>query len=288
MDNDLKNKICVVIGGTRGIGFTLAVELYRKGAFVIIAGRNLKVARSVASEIDKLETRLIGVKLDVNNESLLKKEINKIFNKYKRIDVLINASGIFEPFGIFEKTNFTEHIKVIETNLLGTMRICHTVLPHMKKRNYGRIILFSGGGVGGDQPLTHATSYYTSKGAVAIFTEVIANENEKYNITVNAVLPGQILTDSTRATFRLSKSKLGPVLGKATQVLKQTGGNSILPLTKLVLFLLSDKGKKISGRLLSARWDDLSEGKNELDANIYKMRRIEGRVYKEIKKGEQE
>ena len=185
--NFFKNKVCLVVGGTKGIGLELAIDVYKKGATLIIGGRHLKTIKDAITAIDKSSEKVFGVKIDIKNDLSVKLVLKKLLKRFKKIDFIINTAGIFEPFGPFEKVNFLNHKEVININLLGAMRICHAVLPSMKVNNFGRIILFSGGGIGGDNPLIHASSYYTSKGAIAIFTEVLGKELENSGVTINAI-----------------------------------------------------------------------------------------------------
>lgn len=278
----MRNKVCLITGGSRGIGFEVAKELSSSEFKVIICGRSIAQVKHAVLEIDPTGRGVVGYSADIAREKDVKNLVKKIKEKFKRIDVLINAAGIFEPFGTFESIPLKKHAKTIEINLIGAMNICHKVIPLMKKQKFGRIILFSGGGVGGETPLTNASSYFTSKAAIAVFAEVLATELEPFNVTVNAILPGQILTKSTKATFKLTDETLGPVLSKATRELEKTGGGSTQPAINLIKFLISEKTRHISGRLLSARWDDPKILEKSLNPERYKLRRIEGKIYKKV------
>lgn len=268
-----KSSVCVVVGGTRGIGFDIAQGLWKGGAIVVICGRSQKKADEAAKKIDKDTSRVFAFKADVRREIDIKRMVRNVVSKLSRIDVLINCAGIFSPFGQFESIPFKKNVEPIEINLIGSMRCLYYIIPQMKKQSFGRIILFSGGGIGGNKPLTNATSYYTSKGAVAILAEVLATELASFNITINAILPGQILTDSTRATFKLSDNQLGPILSQATRELQKSGGHSTIQVIKLINFIISDKTNRLSGKLLSARWDKLKDLSGKIPADYYVLRR---------------
>lgn len=274
------SKVIIVIGGTGGIGFSISETLHKKRYLVYLVGRDKKLAVTQAKKIGKA---VVPESADVLDEKSLTILFNLVRKKNKRIDAVINLAGVFEPFGEFEKIKLEEHKKVVDVNLFGGFNVVHNILPIFKKQGFGKIILFSGGGIGGDIPLVNAASYFTSKGAVSIFTEVLGKEVEKYNIQINAVLPGQILTKSTKKTFKISGEKLGSVLGPVTQSLKGTGGNSIKPALSLIDFLLSDESNHITGRTLSAKWDSLDILENEIADERFKLRRIDGKVYKKIK-----
>ncbi len=262
-----KQKVCLISGGSSGIGLAIAQSLKNNGYEVISFSKSKKVIA------------------DVTNDKDISRVVNYTLKKFGRIDVLINAAGVFEPFGNFEEVPFKSHLKPLEINLFGTMRVCHFVIPIMKKNKFGRIINFSGGGVGGDIIPVNSSSYFTSKAAIAVFTEILAYELQKFNITVNAILPGQILTKSTKKTLNLSKEQLGPVLWEATQNLKKTGGGSTEPAINLINFLISEKASHVSGKLLSAKWDSVDKlmDLKKQDADYkYTLRRIEGNLYKKV------
>lgn len=269
-----KSKICVIVGGTRGIGFAIAQGLWQDGAIVVICGRSSKKANEAAKKIDKDRSRVFGLKANLRQDADIKRLVKSVVSKFNRIDVLVNCAGIFKPFGQFESIPFKENIEPIEINLIGSMRCLYHIIPQMKKQSFGRIILFSGGGIGGNKPLTNASSYYTSKGAVGILAEVLATELTSFNVTINAILPGQILTDSTRATFNLSDNQLGPILSQATRELQKSGGHSTSQVIKLVNFIISDKANHLSGKLLSARWDKLEDLSRKIPTDQYVLRRI--------------
>lgn len=275
--------ICVVVGGTRGIGYEIAKQFFTQGHSVIIGGRNKKNAIKNARQIDPTGKFLVGESLDVTVESSCQKFIKRVSKKFKRVDVLIITAGVFGPFGQFDQVRLNRHLETVTINLIGVMRLCHLVIPIMKKNKFGKIILFSGGGIGGNIPLANASSYYTSKGAIAFFAEVLSEELKLSNITVNAILPGQILTDLTKETFKISSKILGPVLTRARDNLRKTGGNSVIPVINLVKFLISKDGSHISGRLLSAKWDSIIELKRELPPQKYKLRRLDGKNYRQVK-----
>ncbi len=270
METDLKNQITVVIGGTKGIGYALASDLANLGATVCVCSRSG----------DSFEQKnLYSYKVDITNSLQVELFFKKIIKKFGRVDVLINAAGVFKPFGLLEEVSLKEHFRTLDINLLGSFRSCYFAIPFMKKQKHGRIILFSGGGVGGEVPLASASSYFVSKVAIASLVEVLSEELSPFNITINAILPGQILTNSTKATFKLSKKKLGSVLFEATKNLQKSGGNSMDSAISLIRFLLSKKGESLTGRLLSAKWDDLKNLEKNLPNEMFKLRRIEGKNY---------
>lgn len=280
---NMNSKVVVVIGGTGGIGFSICKRLFEKGYTVYLLGRSKREAAKKTRIIDNKGELVFAEAVNVLQEEELEEFFKKVIKKHKSIHAVLNLAGIFEPFGEFEKLKLSEHKRVIEVNLFGSFNVVHKILPVFKKQNYGKIILFSGGGVGGDMPLVNASSYFTSKAAVSVFTEVLAKEVEGSGIQINAVLPGQILTKSTKKTFKISRKKLGSVLGPATENLLHTGGSPVIKVVDLVEFLISEKSNHITGRTLSAKWDNLKALSKSIREEHYKMRRIDGNIYKKVK-----
>lgn len=272
-------KVALVTGGSRGIGLAIARSLYQQDYQVVVCSRNKTEIKKAALEIDPSGKRVMGIKVDVSREKDVKRLFRTTIKKFSRVDILINNAGVFWPFGQFEKTYFAQNRTTIEINLIGTMLCCYHAIPHMKKHRWGRIINFSGGGIGGDIALQNAVSYFTSKGAIVYFTECLATELEPFGITVNTVLPGQILTDATKKILKTPENKLGPVLKAAKNKLISTGGQRVEPVLKLINYLLTTKAKNLTGRLLSARWDDLNVLSESANRNLFKIRRIDEKRY---------
>jgi len=284
MVKQLVDKVCIVAGGTKGIGFAIAKNFVERGAYVYICGRSDLQAKKAALKIDPRGEFAFGMGVDVIKQIEIESFVNKIINRFHRIDVLVNTAGIFAPFGLFEKIPIEEIMKNVDVNLGGSMRLSHEVIPFMKKHKFGRIILFSGGGIGGDIPLENASAYYTSKGGLTCLTEALAAELKNYNITVNAILPGQILTQMTKSTFKYSDEQLGPVLSKFTKNLKLMRGQRLEPVINLVNFLVSRKASHVNGKLLSARWDSIPKLAEELPSSEYTLRRIKKGLYEKVVK----
>lgn len=283
-DRKTENKVCVVVGGSRGIGLAVAKALCNSECTVVITGRTSTTVTKVLGQFNKPKDKVSSLLMDVTNDNSTRRTISRIIKRFGRIDVLVVSAGVFKPFGAFDSVSLKDSIGAIETNLIGTMRCVYYAIRYMKKQKYGRVILFSGGGIGGDVALVNAASYFTSKGAITVFVEVLASELAQFNITVNAILPGQILTDLTKELFDVSDKQLGPVLVNAKESLAKTGGSSTEQAVELIKFLISDRANGVTGRLLSAKWDKVEDLAQKLPDERYKLRRIEGKIYKRVKR----
>src|SRR5208282_1491936 len=171
----------------------------------------------------------------------------------------------------------------IETNLMGTVFSIRAVLPRMLERRKGVIVNFSGGGA--VQPLPRFSAYGASKAAVVRLTETLAEEVAESGVRINAIAPGavnsRLLDQVLAAGERAGVSFYAKALEQKAQ-----GGTPPERAAELALFLASAEGKEVSGRLISAVWDDwksLPGRAGELRSSaLFTLRRIDGRQFREV------
>jgi len=283
LNENLKGKVVVITGGGQGIGKNLAINFAKNEATVIICSRTKEDVDLTTAEIRKFNEKCQGFPVDVSNLSEIKKFFAHIQEEHKKIDVLINCAGIYGTIGPLEKNDMEIWKKTLEINVLGTVNCMHTVIPMMKENKSGKIINLCGGGVGSDKIKPNFSAYNTSKSAVAILTESIANELKALNIQVNAVSPGAV---NTRLLDQLLAA--GELAGKErideSKKQKEEGGTPPEKTSELCLFLATEKSNLISGKLISAVWDNYREfSEEELNSSLYTLRRIDNFQFKQIK-----
>ena len=249
---ELPNRVCVVAGASGAIGVAIARRLYAEGAHLAITYRTVK-PQKLCEELSQGPGRTACYELDVTDCKQVQTVIQQIRTDFAGIDVLVNCTGIQGPIGPLETLDMPEWARTIETNLLGSVYLARAVLPYMKERGRGKIILFSGGGAAYGRP--YFTAYSSSKAAVVRFAESLALELEATDIQVNTVAPGPVrsrMWDEMRAAGRAG----GPKLEEELTRMQETGGVSPDRAAGLVAFLASAKSNRLTGRLLSAVWDD--------------------------------
>jgi len=271
-----EDKKVIVTGGAGGIGGVVAGGFLSEGAQVLVLDINKKELKAKCKELRKISPRISGLAVDVSDKKQVKKTAIFIKNKFAgRIDVLVNAAGIYGPIGKFEEADLDFWRKTIEVNLVGTVNMCALVIPFMKKVRRGKIINFSGGG---DGPSPRFTAYGSSKAAVLRFTESVADELSKYNIYVNAVSPGPVNTRFLDERLRAGIHKVGKDFYLASKKQKREGGVSPTKVRDLILFLSSEKPKTLTGKMISAihdDWENIPKHLNILNkTDIYNTRRI--------------
>ena len=249
---ELPNSVCVVAGASGAIGAAIARRLYAEGAHLAITYRTVK-PQKLCEELSQGPGRTACYELDVTDCKHVQTVIQQIRTDFSGIDVLVNCTGIQGPIGPLETLDMPEWARTIESNLLGSVYLARAVLPYMKERGRGKIILFSGGGAAYGRP--YFTAYSSSKAAVVRFAESLALELEATDIQVNTVAPGPVrsrMWDEMRAAGQAG----GPKLGEELKHMEETGGVSPDRAAGLVAFLASARSNRLTGRLLSAVWDD--------------------------------
>ena len=205
----LTNKIAVVTGGSRGIGFAVARTLLAEGVRVSITGRR---ADDLAGARDKLETspagRLETFTADVRRYADMERVIAGTVSQFGGLDILVNNAGV----GIFATVvDLTpqQWADVIDTNLTGVYNACHAALPVLRQRGGGAIINISS--LAGANPFAGGAAYCASKSGLNAFSEALMQEVRYDNIRVSYVMPGSVATRFTASDeSRGAEWKLAP------------------------------------------------------------------------------
>lgn len=201
-------KVVLVTGASSGIGLAVTSHLYKKGFIVYGGARSYK---EESTEKDEQENKgvLHKVYLDVTDEQSVEILVRKIIQREGRLDVLVNCAAIL-ILGSVEEITMEEFRKVLDTNLLGTLRMCKHVLPLMRERKKGLIINFSSGAALVGIPFQSA--YCSSKSAIEGFSEALRWEVKNHGVDVVLVEPGDTKSGSKdyRMHAKKSDSKQSP------------------------------------------------------------------------------
>ena len=191
----MANKIALVTGSNRGIGFTVVKQLLEKGFTTILTARDSADGKKATEKlIDKGDLHFH--QLDVNDAESIAEIKQRILEKFGRLDVLINNAGINYDSEERASTVDLENVKhTIETNLFGPWRMCQAFVPLMKENGYGRIVNVSSGAGAMNEMSAGTPAYSTSKTALNVLTIKLAKELEGTGILVNSVCPGWVRTD---------------------------------------------------------------------------------------------
>lgn len=279
----LKNKVFIITGGARGIGFEIYRSCIQEGAFAVICSRSKEEIDEAIKKVDPLTLRTIGIKADVSVIADVKKLIGTTVKQFGSIDVLVNNAGIYGPIGPFETNTIHEWAQTMSVNLSGTVNCCKIVLPIMKKNKSGKIINLAGAGIGGSKPLARFSAYYTSKMAIAGFTEVLGAEVVDDNIQINCISPGAVNTKFTDILLENGIEKVGKSMYEQTIKQKESGGDDPALAAKMVMFLASTKADHVNGKIISCKWDSIKKlsNKDYVKNNLYNLRRIDNTFFYE-------
>jgi NAD(P)-dependent dehydrogenase (short-subunit alcohol dehydrogenase family) len=278
----LSQQTVVITGAGRGIGEAVAHAFAKAGANLLLVARTQCEVERVARETAARGVTSVPLASDVSKRCDVEKMLAVALEKLGGIDVLVNAAGIYGPIGSFVDSNLDHWTVAMQTNLMGTVFTMHAVLPHMLVRRKGAVINFSGGGA--VQPLPRFSAYGTSKAAVVRLTETVAEEVKDTGVRINAIAPGAVNTRLLDEVLAAGESAGRSFYAKALEQ-KEKGGTPPERAAELAVFLASPAAQKITGRLISAVWDDwksLPQHEGELEGSaLFTLRRIDGRQFRE-------
>lgn len=187
----LKDKKAIVTGAGQGIGRSIALKLAKEGADVVIAEMNSETGAQTAKEVENLGRKGLFIAVDVANRRQVQSMVDHVLGALKRIDILVNNAG-FDRGATLLKVKEEDWDAVLGVHLKGTLNCIQAVTPHMIENQYGKIVNISSiyGRTGG----MAAISYSSAKAGIIGMTRSVARELGRYQINVNMVLPGLILT----------------------------------------------------------------------------------------------
>jgi len=187
----LKDKKAIVTGAGQGIGRSIALKMAQEGADVVIAEMNPDSGTQTAKEVEALGRKALSVSLDVANQKQVQAMMDQVLKAWKRIDILVNNAGFDRP-GNLLKVREEDWDAVMGVHLKGTLNCIQALAPHMIENGYGKIINLSS--VWGKRGAVSEISYSSAKAGIIGLTKSVARELGRYQINVNAILPGLILT----------------------------------------------------------------------------------------------
>jgi len=252
---DLAGKTGVVIGGTSGIGLTLAKGLAEAGADVIPTGRRENLVASAAESVRKIGKRSLVKTADVTDRASLQALLDLVIKEFGKVDFLFNCAGTTKRTPTLQVED-SEWQHIFETNLNGTLRACQVFGAHMLERKQGRIVNIAS--LSSFVSLYEVAAYSASKSAVASLTKSLAIEWAKHGVCVNAIAPGVFRTDLNSALLD------GTPRGK--EFLMRTPMGRFGQLNELIgaaVFLASDSASFVTGTLITVDGGFLASGVNQ-------------------------
>ncbi len=241
MDLGLKDKVAIVTGGSRGIGAAIAIELAREGVDVAINYRKSEEqAKQVKETIESLGRRCLPIKADTSSFQDAQNMVKKVLDEFGRLDILVNNAGVNWD-GVVWKMTEEQWDTVININLKGYFNYIRACAPIFKEQRSGKIINLTS--INGLRGKFGQSNYSAAKAGIIGLTKAVARELGKYNVNVNAVAPGMIMTEMYETVPEEVKQKALEeiVLGRAGDPRE---------VAWVVVFLASDRARHITGEVI--------------------------------------
>jgi NAD(P)-dependent dehydrogenase (short-subunit alcohol dehydrogenase family) len=251
---DLSGRNAIVVGGTSGIGRSLALGLADAGANVVSIGRREALVNEVADEIEQRGRQTLRMAADVNDPAALERVRVQMVERLGSIDILVCAAGITKRVPTLDMAD-DDWRRIIDTNVTGVLRSCQVFGREMIARKSGRIITIAS--LSSFVGLFEVAAYVASKSAVAGLTRALAVEWAPFNVTVNAIAPGVFRTDMNSA---LLESPRGQEFLTRTPM-KRFG--RIEELVGAAVFLASEASSFVTGHVLAVDGGFLASGVNQ-------------------------
>ncbi len=238
----LAGKVAVVTGGSRGIGRAIAMEFARAGADVVVASRKLDACTAVVQEIEKLGRKGLAVSAHTGKVDQLERLVDEALKHFGKIDILVNNAGTNPHFGATMDIEKAAWDKTFEVNVDGVFLLTQFAF-HKWMRDHGGVVI-NMASVAGLRPAPMTGTYSVTKAALIMLTEVLAAELGSYNIRVNAIAPGFIRTDMSKAIWTSDmfkeQIKMVPIsrLGETDDIVS------------IALYLASDASSFVTGETI--------------------------------------
>ncbi|MFI8687817.1 3-hydroxybutyrate dehydrogenase [Rossellomorea sp. NPDC077527] len=246
----VENKVVVITGSASGIGFELGKSYAENGSKVVLTDLNEEGVKKAAENLKELGYEAIGLKADVTSEEDIKNMIDKAYQQYGRIDVLVNNAGLqhVSPIEEFPTAKFELMIKIMLT--APFIAIKH-VLPIMKEQKFGRIINVSS--INGLVGFAGKAAYNSAKHGVIGLTKVAALESAPYGVTVNSICPGYVDTPLVRGQLKdIATTRNVPFEKVLEEVIyplvPQKRLLDVSEIADYAMFLSSDQAKSVTGQ----------------------------------------
>jgi len=274
-----KKKIRIIIFGASGsIGSYLVKEYMSQNSELLLFVKNLKSKKKIINKLKfQSSAKIIIDQLNFTNFSSITKKINKHKSFVKNSDIIINATGSLGEIKNVLNINFKKFKNTMDINFFSNLILLQNLSKFIKNNKNLLIIFFSGGGVTSYRK--NFGTYSISKLSLVKLIETVSNEINNKNVRINAIAPGIIQSKMINITINNRKLVSKKEIKKIERDIKYSN-HALKKLFKVINFLRSNKGKQITGKLISSKWDNIETwNKNKIkkliNKDLYNVRRIQ-------------
>jgi len=233
----LKDKRAIVTGAGQGIGRSIALKMAQEGADVVIAEMNPDTGNQTKKEVEALGRKALSFPVDVADQKQVRGMVEEVLKIWGKIDILVNNAG-FDRGATLLKVKEEDWDAVLGVHLKGTFNCIQAVAPHMVENGYGKIVNISS--VWGKSGAISEISYSAAKAGIIGLTKSVARELGRYQVNVNVVLPGLILTPTVS---KMAEKYLNMII--EITPLRRAGKSE--EVANVVVFLASDEASFMTG-----------------------------------------
>jgi len=191
-------QVGIVTGGAKGIGKAVAERLASEGAAITIFDNDQGAMVEMCAQAGQRGHSIDALRVDITDEAAVQSAIAEVAGRQGRLDLLVNSAGIIGPNGVkIHEVSLADYKKTLDVNLVGSFLVTKHAIPHMLKRNYGRILLIAS--VAGKEGNPKMVSYSSSKGGVIALARAVAKEYADSGITINSLCPATVMTPMVEA-----------------------------------------------------------------------------------------
>lgn len=242
----LDGRVAFVTGAGRGIGAATALRLAEDGARIVLADIDSEGCQQVAADIEKAGSQALAVSCDVASKDAVEAAVQQGIDRFGRLDILVNNAGVLRDNLLFKMTD-SDWETVMNVHLKGAFLCSRAAQAHMVKQKYGRIVSLSSVSALGNRG---QANYSTAKAGLQGLTRTLAIELGPFGITANAVAPGFIDTEMTRATARRQGHDPQQVIEMASKSIPVRRVGQPRDVANVICFLVSEESSYVNGQII--------------------------------------
>ena len=248
----IEGRVALVCGASKGMGLATSNALALEGVKVLMVSRDKKTLEEAEQKVASQGGVVASLAGDVSDPELAERAVRQCKDLWGRVDILVNNAG-GPPMGTFLEYDSLAWETAIQTSLLSVVRFCKAVAPGMKEQNWGRIISITS--TVAKEPSPSMVLSATTRAGVSALTKTLAIELAQFNISVNAICPGGILTDRLVSLLKIradrEKRDYLEILSESQQSIPAKRFANPDEIADVILFLASERGGYVNGVSLS-------------------------------------